>query len=122
MELGVAEPVPAFNAPAVPHQLQWGVLCGSQAGEKEVPLVGRKARTRKAFRPCRDASSAACRVAENPLLQDFQPPAPNRCRAGDITYIRTIRQDLSLIGLLLECGHEGTSFCSRRQTFKQPTL
>lgn len=61
-------------------------------------------------------------MAENLLLQDFQPPAPNRCRASDITYIRTISQDLSLIGLLLECGREGTSFCSRRQTFKQPTL
>jgi len=31
----------------------------------------------------------ACGVAENLLLQDFQPPAPNRCCAGDITYIRT---------------------------------
>jgi putative transposase len=28
-------------------------------------------------------------VAENLLQQDFQPPAPNRCWAGDITYIRT---------------------------------
>jgi hypothetical protein len=41
MELGVAEPVPAFNAPAVPHQLQQGFWRGSQAGEKEVPLEGR---------------------------------------------------------------------------------
>jgi transposase InsO family protein len=28
-------------------------------------------------------------VAENLLLQDFRPQAPNRCWAGDITYIRT---------------------------------
>ena len=28
-------------------------------------------------------------MVENLLQQDFQPPAPNRCRAGDITYIRT---------------------------------
>jgi len=28
-------------------------------------------------------------VVENQLKQDFQPPAPNRCCAGDITYIRT---------------------------------
>jgi transposase InsO family protein len=26
---------------------------------------------------------------QNLLQQDFQPPAPNRCWAGDITYIRT---------------------------------
>jgi putative transposase len=28
-------------------------------------------------------------VAENLLQQEFRPPAPNRCWAGDITYIRT---------------------------------
>ena len=40
MELGVAEPVPAFNAPAVPHQLQQSFGRGAQAREKEVPLEG----------------------------------------------------------------------------------
>ena len=48
-----------------------------------------KARTRKAFRPCSRARSGAAGVVENLLQQDFQPPAPNRCWAGDITYIRT---------------------------------
>ena len=38
MELGVTEPVPAFNASAVPHQLQQGFWRGAQAGEKKVPL------------------------------------------------------------------------------------
>jgi putative transposase len=28
-------------------------------------------------------------MVENLQQQDFQPPASNRCRAGDITYIRT---------------------------------
>ena len=28
-------------------------------------------------------------VAENLLQQEFNPAAPNRCWAGDITYIRT---------------------------------
>jgi transposase InsO family protein len=28
-------------------------------------------------------------VVENLLQQEFEPPAPNRCWAGDITYIRT---------------------------------
>jgi hypothetical protein len=45
MELGVTEPVPAFNAPAVPHQLQQRFWRGAQAGEEEVPLEGRLAGT-----------------------------------------------------------------------------
>lgn len=40
IELGVAEPVPAFNSPAVPHQLQQRFWRGAKAGEKEVPLEG----------------------------------------------------------------------------------
>jgi hypothetical protein len=32
MELGIADPVPAFNAPAVTHQLQQGFWGGAQAG------------------------------------------------------------------------------------------
>jgi transposase InsO family protein len=49
-----------------------------------------KARTRKPFRPpCSGGSRGATGMVENLLQQDFQPPAPNRCWAGDITYIRT---------------------------------
>ena len=36
MELGVADPVPAFNAPAVANQLQQRLWCGAEAGEEEV--------------------------------------------------------------------------------------
>ena len=36
MELGVAEPVPALNAPAVPHQLQQRFWRGAQTGEEQV--------------------------------------------------------------------------------------
>jgi len=50
--------------------------------------AGLRAKTRRAFRPCSKASSATC-VAENLLEQQCTPPAPNRCWAGDITYIRT---------------------------------
>lgn len=39
MELGVAEPVPAYNAPAVANQLQQRLWCGAQAGEKEVGVL-----------------------------------------------------------------------------------
>jgi transposase InsO family protein len=48
-----------------------------------------RARTRKAFRPCSRAGHGAAGVVENLLQQEFEPPAPNRCWAGDITYIRT---------------------------------
>jgi len=47
------------------------------------------AQTRRGFRPCRNSSGRAAGVAENLLQQDFSPLAPNRCWAGDITYIRT---------------------------------
>jgi len=36
-----------------------------------------RAKTRKVFRPCAQASSTACGVVDNLLLQDFHPPAPN---------------------------------------------
>jgi hypothetical protein len=36
VELGVANPVPALNAPAVPHQLQQGFWGRAQAGQKHV--------------------------------------------------------------------------------------
>ena len=36
MKLGVADPVPAFNAPAVSHQLQQRLWGGVQAGEKQM--------------------------------------------------------------------------------------
>ena len=36
MELGVADPVPALDTPAVSHQLQQGLWGGAQAGKKKV--------------------------------------------------------------------------------------
>jgi transposase InsO family protein len=48
-----------------------------------------KARTRTPFRHCRNDSGGVSGAVGNLLQQDFQPPAPNRCWAGDITYIRT---------------------------------
>jgi len=48
-----------------------------------------KAKTRRGFRPCRNSSSKAAGVVENLLRQEFRPATPNRCWAGDITYIRT---------------------------------
>jgi hypothetical protein len=36
MELGVADPVSALNAPAIPHQLQHGFWRGAQDCQKHV--------------------------------------------------------------------------------------
>jgi len=75
MELGVAEPVPAFNAPAVPHQLQQGFWRGAQAGVKEVPLEGGLAGTLAADDQFDDPAAAG------PVLSDevrslFGPECP----------------------------------------------
>jgi len=66
---------------------------GRHVGRHRVARLMRRAelrvRTRKAFRPCSKASRGAVGVVENLLRQEFQPPAPNRCWAGGITYIRS---------------------------------
>jgi hypothetical protein len=43
VELGVTDPVPALNAPAVPHQLQQCLWGGAHAGEKQVLRLKRLA-------------------------------------------------------------------------------
>ncbi|MFN5161032.1 MAG: DDE-type integrase/transposase/recombinase [Cyanobacteriota bacterium] len=48
-----------------------------------------QAKTRRGFRPCRNPGNRTNGVAENLLQQEFSPTAPNRCWAGDITYVRT---------------------------------
>ena len=70
--------------------------CGQQGGciglhrvDRLMRRAGLQARTRRPFRPCKSASRGAHGVANNLLQQEFKPPEPNRCWAGDITYIRT---------------------------------
>ena len=48
-----------------------------------------KAKTCRGFRPCRTGGRKPSGLAENLLQQVLSPAAPNRCWAGDITYIRT---------------------------------
>ncbi len=48
-----------------------------------------KAKTGREFRPFQNTGNRAIGVVENLLQQEFSPAAPNRCWAGDITYIRT---------------------------------
>jgi transposase InsO family protein len=79
-----------YGAPRVHQELR---AAGLKVGRHRVARLMRcsalKAKTRRGFRPCRHNGSKAPGVAENLLLQDFSPLAPNHCWAGDITYIRT---------------------------------
>ena len=76
MELGVAEPVPAFNAPAVPHQLQQSSGRGAQAREKEVLLEGGLAVTLAADDQF-DDPAASRPGADNELGRLFGPEGPS---------------------------------------------
>jgi putative transposase len=79
-----------YGSPRIHQELR---AAGHSVGRHRVARLMQRAqlraRTRKPFRPCSRASRGATGVVENLLQQDFQPPAPNRCWAGDITYIRT---------------------------------
>ena len=79
-----------YGSPRIHQELR---AAGHSVGRHRVArLMQRaqlKARSRRPFRLCSRANTGAVGVAENLLQQDFQPPAPNRCWAGDITYIRT---------------------------------
>ena len=57
-ELGVTEPVPAFNAPAVSHQLQQGFWRGAQARQKQVGGLKRPAVTSASGRDFHDPAGA----------------------------------------------------------------
>jgi len=79
-----------YGSPRIHQELR---AAGHPIGRHRVARLMRcaqlKARTRKPFRPCSKGSGGAAGVVENLLQQEFAPPAPNRCWAGDITYIRT---------------------------------
>lgn len=79
-----------YGSPRIHRELR---AAGQRVGRHRVARLMQRAalraRTRNPFRPRSKASRGAAGVAENLLQQDFQPPAPNRCWAGDITDIRT---------------------------------
>jgi len=79
-----------YGAPRVHQELR---AAGLKVGRHRIARLMRcsalKAKSRRGFRPCRNSSSKAAGVVENLLQQEFSPAAPNRCWAGDITYIRT---------------------------------
>jgi transposase InsO family protein len=79
-----------YGAPRVHQELR---AAGLKVGRNRVARLMRRSelqtKTRRGFRPCRNPGNLANGVAENLLQQEFSPTAPNRCWAGDITYIRT---------------------------------
>ncbi len=79
-----------YGAPRVYQELR---AAGLKVGRNRVARLMRRSelqtKTRRGFRPCRNPGNLANGVAENLLQQEFSPTAPNRCWAGDITYIRT---------------------------------
>lgn len=110
MELGVAEPVPAFNAPSVPHQFQQGFWRGAQAGEKEVSLEGGLAGTLANDDQFDDPTAADPGLADV-LRCLFGPEGPggvapvtmlgNRCRERDLAGVEELLADLAVQGPLV---------------------
>jgi putative transposase len=79
-----------YGAPRVHQELKTtGLKVGRHRVARLMRCAALRARTRRGFRRCLNTASKAAGVAENLLQQEFTPAAPNRCWAGDITYIRT---------------------------------
>ena len=79
-----------YGSPRLHQELRATGRClGLHRVARLMRRAGLQARTRRPFRPCKSASRGAHGVADNLLQQEFRPPEPNRCWAGDITYIRT---------------------------------
>lgn len=94
--LGIANPVPAFNAPAVPHQLQQGFCRCAQAGEKQVSLEGGLAVTLSADHQLDDPTAAG------PVLGDegrslFGPEVP-----GGVAAVTVLSETAAVKGILRE--------------------
>ena len=95
MELGVADPVPALDAPAVSHQLQQGFWGGAQAGEKQVGGLEGLAVAAAGGRHLHDPAGA------DPGLADvfrglFGPQRPGDVAAMADLVIRCHERDLAL--------------------------
>jgi transposase InsO family protein len=79
-----------YGAPRIHQELRaTGRLVGRHRVARLIHKASLRAKTCRGFRPCRNSGSKAAGVAENLLQREFSPAAPNRCWAGDITYIRT---------------------------------
>jgi hypothetical protein len=95
MELGVADPVPPLDAPAVLHQLQQGFWGGAQAGEKQMGGLKWLAVAGACGAHLHDPAGAA------PCLADvfrslFGPQCPGDVAAVADLVIRCHKRDVAL--------------------------
>ena len=95
VELGVADPVPAFNAPAVAHQLQQCIWGGAQAGEEQMGGLKGLAIPAAGGRDFHDPAGA------DPGLPDvlrrlFGPQGPSDDATVADLVIRRFERDLAL--------------------------
>ncbi len=110
MELGVPDPMPAFNAPSVAHQREQGFWRGAQAGEEQMGGEKGLAVAPTRGRDFHDPAGA------DPILPDvlrgfFRPQVPGdvtamtnlaiRCLKRDVTLSLELRSDLAMQRLLV---------------------
>jgi hypothetical protein len=95
VELGVADPVPAFDAPALPDQSQQGFWGGAQAGEEQVPGAERFAITSAAGQQLNDPGTA-WPIRFDVLRCLFGPQRPGDLAAMANLVMRYSKRDLAL--------------------------
>ena len=95
VELGVTNPVPALNAPAVLHQLQQGFWGSAQAGEKQMGGVNGLVVTPAGSRHLHDPAGADPGLADV-LRRLFGPKRPGDIAAMADHVIRCQERDLAL--------------------------
>jgi hypothetical protein len=110
MELGVADPVPAFNAPAVSHQLQQRFWRGAQAGEDQVLRLKGLAVAAAAGRHLHDPAGADPGLGDvRRCLFGTQGPGDDaavadlviRCNVRDLALSLKLAADLTVQRLLV---------------------
>jgi hypothetical protein len=110
VELGVANPVPALNAPAVSHQLQQGFWGGPQAGEESVRGLERLAAAGADRGHLHDPAGAAPGLAdvlrclfgaERPGDGTTMALFENTCLNRDVAFPLELAPDLAMQGLLV---------------------
>lgn len=110
MELGITDPVPALDTPAVSYQLQQGFWRGEQAGKKQVGRLKGLAVTGAASRDFHDPAGAdpglahvlwslvgTQRPGNAATVADLVISGPK----GDVTLSLELALDLAMHGLLI---------------------
>ncbi len=95
VELGVADPVPAFNAASALHQLQQGFWGGAEARQKQVGSLKRAAVTGAADPVFHDPAGADPDLADV-LWSLFGAQRPGDVAAGANLVILCHKRDLAL--------------------------